>query len=78
MKYDTDPRVKKIDRGYTVEGEDGTTYYVMSTEPFNWCVCHGPNLDFVPVRGGGFAIGFINPDDAIRALIGEPRTVGRR
>jgi hypothetical protein len=46
---------------------------VLPTEVFDWCIFAGPNLDMVPVEGGGFAIGFATADDAIGALIGEPR-----
>lgn len=70
MKYDKHPRVRKHgDRGYAVEGEDGATYYVLHTQPFNWCICVGSNLEFVPVKGGGFAIGFRQAEHAIGVLI---------
>lgn len=74
--YDRDPRVK-VDThhgktAYTVTTEGGP-YRILFTEAFNWTICHGPNLDFVQVAGGGFAIGISTADEAIKALIGPPK-----
>jgi hypothetical protein len=57
--------------GFTVT-KDGTEYRVLDSDVFGWTICTGPNLDFVPTEQGGFAIGFPEADDAIRALIGDP------
>lgn len=67
--YLDDPRVTSTTRGFAVTLDTGV-YYVLFTEAFNWTICYGPNLEFVPDGAGGFAIGFPNADEAIGALLG--------
>jgi len=72
-RYVDDPRVTACGtgRGFAVAAHD-TTFVVLPTDVFAWCIFTGPNLDLVPVEGGGFAIGYPTADDAIGALIGDP------
>ena len=76
-RYANDPRVTayEIDAGkvgYTVNA-GGRILEVLPTEVFAWVICEGPNLDFVQVTGGGFAINISSADGAIAALIGDPQ-----
>lgn len=78
-RYANDPRVTSFYQGddaregYTVVNDEGREFHVLHTDVFSWVICEGPNLDFVPVQGGGFAIGITSADGAIEALIGDPR-----
>lgn len=72
--YDQDGRVKPHgSNGYEVD-RDGRTFYVLHTNAFNWTICEGPGLEFVPLEGYGLGIGFRAAETAIGALIGPPRT----
>lgn len=71
--YDQDPRVTPWGNGYSV-ADDGRDFRILNNgEPLGWGVYEGPNLDLLPVAGGGWFLGFEGPDDAIGALIGDPQ-----
>lgn len=72
-KYDNDRRVSTYGgNGFSVATAGGD-FRILYGEAFNWSICAGPKLEFVQVKGGGFAIGFPEADDAIEALIGPPQ-----
>ncbi|MGI5247742.1 hypothetical protein [Dactylosporangium sp. CA-139066] len=67
-----DPRVTaRSGGGFTVVRPGGDTVEVLLSAGgvFGWTVCHGPNLDFVPAAGGGFAIKFPTAEAAIEAAL---------
>jgi hypothetical protein len=72
MRYDTDERVTPFgDTGGFTATRDGTAFRVLHTETFGWTICAGPNLDFVPTTGGGFAIGYASAESAIADALGD-------
>lgn len=73
-RYDNDLRVVYEGDGYTVTGADNCTYRVLNMGALGWGIYYGPNLDLLPVAGGGFAINITDGDKAIAALIGDPVT----
>lgn len=63
------PRVTaRQDGGFTVIRDTGVVE-VLHSETFGWMICAGPNLDFVPTSGGGFAIKFPSAESAIEAAL---------
>ena len=51
----------------------GTTYHVIRTpgDVFGWAICHGPNLDYVPAQGGGFAFGYPDAETAVGDVLSQ-------
>lgn len=67
-----DPRVTaRAGGGFTVIRPGGDTVEVLYTAGgvFGWAICAGPNLDFVPLADGGFAIKFPTAEAAVEAAL---------
>jgi len=67
-RYERDRRVRRHGRGYTVTAH-GTTYRVLPTKVFGWCIFTGPNLDYAHDQHGRLAHGYSTAEAAIAAII---------
>jgi hypothetical protein len=70
-KYRNDPRVRQAGRGWTVR--NGSREYQVLHTALGWGVFTGWRQTAAYVAGGRPAIGYRSADDAIAAVIGDPR-----